>query len=56
MTNKMEARDLFYVLGLLSYGDTKLAKWKIMIMRMVFQAWFMETGFCGCCEEWYHFQ
>ena len=34
MTKKMATRDLSYKLGLLSYGDSKLAKWKITIKKM----------------------
>ena len=47
MTNKMVARDLSYKLGLLSCGDSKLTKWKIMIKNMgsyssslVYDEWF----------------
>ena len=32
----MAARDLFYKLGSQGYGDSKLAKWKIMIKKTVF--------------------
>ena len=36
MTNKMVARDLFYELGSLGYGISKLAKWKIKIKKRFF--------------------
>ena len=33
MMNEMAARDLSYKLGSSSYGNSKLAKWKIMIKK-----------------------
>ena len=57
MTNKIVARVLTYKLGLLSYGDSKLDKWKNFTKdSYVSKPGLWRTGFFRCSKECHHFQ
>ena len=55
MTNKMAARDFFYAQGSPSYGNSKGAKLKMLMKKIIFPS-LRVSRFFKCGKEWYYFQ
>ena len=57
MTNRMAARDLFYVCpGIAELWQFKGCKVENFVEKDHLSFWFMANRFIECSKEWYHFQ